>query len=455
MVRTMTRKGDLTEGVVWKKLLLFFLPIAAGTLIQQLYNAVDGLVVSKFVGTEALAAVGGSAAMIINVLIGFFVAVTSGASVIIAQIYGAGNDENVKTATNNAVAVCAIIGAVLMVFGLFTTPWMLTLLKTPEDTVAASIVYLRIYFIGVPFILILNMESNLMRAVGNSTAPFIYMVISSIANVILDLVFVLVFNMGVAGVAIATVISQVINMTLLSVDLLKTDKPYRLTPGKIRLNWQYIRSMMRIGIPSGAQSLMYSVSNTIIQVAVNTLGTVVVASWAMTGKTDGFYWAVSSAFGAAVTAFIGQNLGAGKHDRIKLCVRQGLVIALIMTVVTGVILMAVAKPFLVLLSDDQEVRDTTFIIMTYFVPYYFIWSFIEVLSAVLRGSGDALPPVIIIGIGICLFRIIWMQTVFAYFGTLLSLCLSYIASWVVTAVALIIYYKKGKWLERQAARLKE
>lgn len=441
----MKRSGDLTEGVVWKRLFMFFIPIAVGTLIQQLYNAVDGFIVSKFVGTEALAAVGGSTAQIINVLIGFFVSITSGASVIIAQIFGAGRDENVNKATGSAVKFCAIIGVVVMVFGLIFTPWMLELLKTPEDTIADAITYLRIYFLGVPFIMILNMESNLLRAVGDSTSPFYYMIAGCGSNIVLDFVFVVFFHWDVAGVAIATVIAQIVNMALLTFNLVRTKESYKLNIRDFNIDWRYIGAMMRIGVPSGLQSLMYSVSNAIIQVSVNLLGTTVVASWAMTGKTDGFYWAITSAFGTAVTAFIGQNLGAGRKDRNKDCVKQGLIMAVLMAVGMSVLLLASGIPVLRLLSDDAEVVETSYRMMVYMVPFYFIWSFIEVISAVLKGSGDAVNPVIIIGIGICLFRIIWMKTVFAYYSNVLSLCLSYDVSWFITAIALVIYYKVGKW----------
>ena len=194
---------------------------------------------------------------------------------------------------------------------------------------------------------------------------------------------------------------------------------------------------------------MYSVSNMIIQVAVNSLGTVVVASWAMSGKTDGFYWAVSNAMGAAITSFIAQNYGAGRTDRVRQCVKQGLIMHFTVTIVVSAALMITAIPVLRLLTPDEAVVETTYRIMSYFVPFYFTWVLVEVLSAVLRGAGDAVYPVAIIGIGICLFRVIWILTVFAHFGTLLSLCLSYVVSWVITSIALVIYYRKGGWMKRR------
>lgn len=446
-------KKDLTTGTVWKRLVVFFLPIAAGTCIQQLYNAVDGMIVGKYVGTTALAAVGGSSAQIINLLIGFFVALTTGASVVIAQIFGAGKTEDVQRASGNAIAVCMVMGLALAVFGIIASPWMLRFLKTPADTIPGSVLYLRIYFAGVPFILILNMESNLLRAVGDSFSPFIFMVAGCVTNIVLDFVCVLSFGWGIAGVAVATVLAQILNMALLTGKLMTTGEAYRLNLSAMKLGGRYLLNMMRIGVPAGLQSSMYAVSNMVIQVGINTLGTIVVASWAMTSKIDGIFWSVSNALGAAITTFIGQNIGAGKTDRIRECVKQGMILSMIITVTLSSLILLVAKPLLGILTNDRAVIDTSFQIMTYFVPVYFTWTLIEVLSAVLRGAGDAVKPVIIIGIGICLFRIVWVLTVFARYGTLLSISLTYVTSWVVTGIALLIYYRHGNWLERAQNRL--
>lgn len=447
-METSLAKKDLTQGVVWKKLLRFFLPIAAGTCIQQLYNAVDGLIVGRFVGTEALAAVGGSSAQIINLLIGFFVAITSGASVVIAQVYGANRQRDVQLAAGNAIAVFSLLGVLLMLFGLIFSPAMLRLLKTPADTLEDAILYLRIYFIGVPFILILNMESNMLRSVGDSVSPFLFMVVGCVTNILLDCLFVLVFEWGVTGVAVATVAAQMVNMALLTRRLMTTKESYRLSLGELRLKGVYLKNMLRLGVPAGLQSSMYAVSNMIIQVGVNSLGTVVVASWVMTGKTDGIFWAVSNALGAAITSFVGQNRGAGRDDRVKLCVKQGMILSSIITVGLSGLIMLTGRPLLFILTKDQAVRDTTWLMMVYFVPYYFTWVVIEVLSGVLRGYGDAVRPVVIIGIGICLLRIIWIATLFAEIHTLFVLCLCYPVSWTLTSGAMYVYYRKGGWKNR-------
>lgn len=446
--KTMTKqlsRNHLTEGTVWKRLLVFFLPIAAGTCIQQLYNAVDGLILGRFVGTVALAAVGGSSAQIINLLIGFFVAFTAGASVVISQLYGSGRADDVQDASGNAIAVFGLLGVLLMAFGLAGTPGMLRLLKTPEETVPQAVLYLRIYFLGVPFVLILNMESNMLRAVGDSVSPFVYMVAGCVTNIVLDAVFVIVFHWGIVGAAAATVAAQVLNTALLTWKLMTTKETYRLRLRDLKLRSGYLKSMLRLGIPSGLQSSMYAVSNMIIQVGVNSLGTVVVASWVMSGKTDGIFWAVSSALGAAIMSFVGQNLGAGRGDRVKECVKQGMILSVVITLCLSGLILLSGRPLLRLLTKDQAVRDTTWLIMLYFVPFYFTWSVVEVLSAVLRGSGDAVRPVVITGLGICLFRVIWIYTLFAKVHTLLVLSLCYPVSWVLTGLAMFIYYRRGSW----------
>ena len=448
-MKSAREKTNLTEGSVWKKLLVFFLPIAAGTIIQQLYNAVDGLIVGRFVGTNALASVGGSSAQIINVLVGFFVAMTAGASVVIGQIYGAGRREDLNKAIGNAVTVMGLFGIALMILGFAASPALLRLLNTPEETLEGAVLYLRIYFLGVPFLMVLNMESSILRAVGDSFHPFLFMVAGCVLNIVMDAVFVIVFGWGIAGVAIATVAAQVVNTALLTRQLNRKGQEYRLTFRELGIKGVYLANMLRLGVPAGLQSSMYSVSNMIIQVGVNSLGTVVVASWAMSGKTDGFYWAISNAMGAAITSFIAQNYGAGRTDRVRQCVKQGLIMHLVITVVVSAGLMLTAIPALRLLTPDEAVVETTYLIMSYFVPFYFTWVLVEVLSAVLRGAGDAVYPVVIIGIGVCLFRVIWILTVFQYFGTLLSLCLSYTVSWTITSIALVIYSRKGGWMNRR------
>ena len=443
----MNTHNQLTEGPIIKQLVAFFLPIAAGTLLQQLYNAVDAFVVGKFVGTTALAAVGGSPAILINLIIGFFVALTGGASVVIAQLYGAQEYDRVSTAMAVSYRMCALLGLGMGALVCLFSPQLLTLLKTPADTFRLALVYQRIYFLGAVFLLLFNMGSGILRAIGDARFPFLCLVVSCGLNMVLDVLFVIAFSWGVVGVAVATLVSQAVATGLVTVKLLTLKGPSRLRLGEKR-DRSLLKKMLRIGIPSGVQSSMYGLSNVLLQVGINTLGTVVVASWAMSGKTDGIFWAVSNALGAAITSFIGQNLGAGRQDRVKLCVKQGLILSFGITVSLSTLIMLLGRPLLHILTEDQAVIDTTYQIMTYFVPFYFTWTLIEVLSAVLRGAGDAVRPVVIIGLGICLLRILWILTLFQWFHTLLVLSLCYVVSWVVTSTAMTIYYRRGRWMQR-------
>ena len=436
---------DLTQGSITKQLVLFFLPVAAGTWFQQLYNAVDAVIVGRFVGTEALAAVGGSAANLINLLIGFFVALASGASVIIAQYWGAGKKEETADAVGTALTFSFIIGVVLSLICTPASEWMLRLLKVPEDTLQDATDYLKICFSCAGVVMLLNTESSILRAVGDSRRPFIYMLISCVANIGLDLLFVIRFHLGVKGVAYATIASEVLNFLLLTVDLCLRKTAYRIDFKRLGIVRSAYRRMMRIGVPSGLQSAMYSVSNTVLQSAVNTLGTVVVASWSLSGKLDGFYWATSNAAGIAIVTFIGQNYGAGRMDRVDACAKKGLRLFFLVTVVMSAVIVAIAPTALPLFTEDATVASTTYTIILYFVPFYFVWTAIEVISGVLRGCSDVTASVIITGIGICLFRVIWVFTAFQIWHTLFVISISYLLSWIITGAALLIYYKKGTW----------
>lgn len=442
------RSRDLTEGNISKQLLLFFLPIAAGTLFQQFYAAADALIVGKFVGTVALAAVGGSAGHITNILVGFFVALSGGASVVVGHFFGAKDETNLRHATGTAVAFCLIAGLCLTVIGQVFAKPMLHLLKTPEDTIAGAALYVRIIFLGVIPQLLYNMEAGLLRAVGDSKRPFIYLFIACIMNIILDIVFVVVFAMGVAGVALATIMSQLLSAILATVQLARSKEAYRFDVRNIRFDPMILKRMLTIGIPAGLQNSMYAVSNMIVQVAVNSLGTAVVAAWSLTGKLDGVYWAVSNAVGMSVMSFAAQNYGAGKFDRVKKCERLSLSVFMVFTVILSAAILVVAKIILPFFTNDPDVMSATWTMLLIFVPTYFTWTFIEILSGILRGIGDAIKPVIICGLGICLLRVIWILTVFMIWPGIFTVSVVYPVSWVVTDIAFIVYYRKGSKMSK-------
>ena len=309
--------NQITEGVIWKQLLLFFFPIVFGTFFQQIYNTADTIVVGRFVGKQALAAVGGSASQIANLIVGFFVGLSSGAAVVISQFYGAKDKKNLSKALHTAFAFSIAAGIVLTVVGIFLTRPALLLMKTPADVVEDSAVYLHIYFGGMVFNLVYNMGAAILRAVGDSKRPLYVLIITCVLNIILDLLFVVAFGMGVTGVAVATVTSQVISALIVTVMLLKTREIYVLKINQIRFDRRMLFSVLRIGIPAGLESVMYNISNIVIQVFVNNLGTDTVAAWGTLGKIDALFWMVINAFAISITTFVGQNFGAGKYHRMR------------------------------------------------------------------------------------------------------------------------------------------
>jgi putative MATE family efflux protein len=448
-------KYDLTKGVIWKKLLQFFYPIAVGMLFQQLYNAVDAIVVGQFVGTKALAAVGGSPAVILNLTIGFFIGLSSGATVIISQYFGAGDRENVSRAVHTSIAFSIAGGAVLTVAGFLIAPWALRVVHTPEDTMVYSLQYLRIFFAGTIALLVFDMGSGILRAVGDSKTPLYYLVFCCIANIVLDLLFVAVFKWEVAGAAWATVIALVLSGALITAKLCRTGEAYRLVIKELRIYPAQLRHMLHIGVPAGVESAMYSLSNIIIQAAVNDLGTSVVAAWTLTSKLDGVYWAVCNSFGVAIMAFVGQNFGAGKYDRMKQSVRVCLGVATGFTVVMIAVLLLFGRYCFHIFTTDAKVINYAVQMMSYFVPYYIVWTFIEVLSNSLRGAGDAVRPMIITIVGICGLRVVWIYLVLPAWHTIQGICMCYPFTWVVTALVFIIYYRRSGWLERCITRAGE
>ena len=444
----MNTRNELIEGPIVKKLVLFFLPIAAGTLFQQLYNAVDAFVVGKFVGTAALAAVGGSPAILSNLIIGFFVALTGGAAVIIAQLFGAQEYERVTRAMGISYGLCALLGVAVGALVCWFSPELLRLLKTPADTFDQALLYQRIYFLGALFLLLFNMGSGILRSIGDSKFPFLCLFVGCGLNIVLDVAFVILFSWGVAGVAFATVIAQAVSALLVTIKLLTLKGPTRLRFRGLRMDWSLLRRMLRIGIPSGVQSSMYGLSNLLLQVGVNSLGTVVVASWAMSGKVDGAFWAITSAFGTALTTFVGQNYGAGRIDRIRDCAKKSLLLLGGITLSLSAVLLLLARPLLHLLTDDPAVIDTTWYIITLFVPFYIIWVPIEIFPGVLRGVGDVLTPSLILAGGICGIRILWLYTAFRLSPVLLTLCLCYPLSWLITDIAVYLYFRRSPVMTR-------
>lgn len=369
-------KNDLTEGVVWKKLLGFFFPILLGLLFQQLYNTADAFIVGAFVNDDALAAVGGSASSVTNLIIGFFTGLNGGAAVLIAQRFGARDDAGLGRVLHTGIVFCTYIGLIITIIGLLIAPWALEQLNNPQDIMADSVLYLRVYFTGAPFLLLYNLFQGTLQGVGDSRRPLIYLIISCLFNIVCDMLFVAVLHMGVMGAALASVLSMLLCVCMALVYLLRVDGPHRVCWSKMALEWPVLKKILRIGLPSGLQGSMYSISNMIILAAINGFGTAVVTAWTATGKLDGFYWVTSNAFGIAICSFVGQCYGAGLYDRMKKGIHICMGIALGSTVVISAVLLAVARPAYGTFLDNPDTIDDAIEIMWYFVPFYFVWSFV-------------------------------------------------------------------------------
>lgn len=433
-------KNQITEGVIWKQLLFFFFPILLGTLFQQLYNTADTVVVGRFVGTKALAAVGGSTGQIVNLVVNFFVGLASGATVIIARYYGARDRIKLNNALHTAIALSIVGGIVTAVAGISLTPFLLQMMNTPADVIEGSTMYLRIYFAGIIFVFVYNIGSGILRAVGDSKRPLYFLIVCCFLNIFLDILFVVYLKLGVKGAAFATVISQAVSALLVILSLTKSVDIYRLRPNKIRFYKSLLIAIVTIGLPAGLQSVMYGISNIIIQTSLNSLGTETVAAHTAFAKIDAIYWMISGAFSVSIITFIGQNYGARKFDRmkksIKVCLFMDLIASLLLTTV-----MMVAGPYLLrLFTSDQEVIEIGMQIIHIIAPSYALFIFIEILSSSLRGMGNVVIPMLMTCGGVCVLRILW---IFLFVRTHLSvttILMSYPISWGFTAVLFIIYF---------------
>ncbi len=443
----MDRSG-LTEGSIIGKLTQFFLPILFGMLFQQLYNTVDAVIVGKCVGPDALAAVGGSPAAIVNLVIGFFTGLSTGATVIISQYFGAHEEELMERAAHTIVAFCILAGFALSVLGFFTAEWTLRLVDTPEEILLSSRTYLRIYYSGAIPLLLFNIGSGILRAVGDSRTPLLYLGICCVLNIALDLLFVVAFHLGVAGVGWATVISLTVSAFLILRHLARENSVCRLERKSLRIHGGALRRILTIGVPAGLQGAMFSISNLIIQAAVNGLGTLTMAAWTAAGKFDGLFWVTSNSMGVAICTFVGQCFGAGKIERMKQGIRSWLFVALGVSAAISALLLGLAPYGFRLFTDDAQVLALALEMIWYFAPYYFIWAFIEIFSNALRGAGDSFWPMLIILGGVCLFRALWIFFVVPTWHTLLGISICYPLSWLLTALIFVFYYFHTEWLRR-------
>ena len=449
-MQTQTKQAQITEGVIWKQLLIFFFPILLGTFFQQMYNTVDTIIVGRLVGTEALAAVGATGPLV-NMTNGFFIGVSSGATVVLSQFYGAGDRKGVDDAVHTGVALSFVLGVLLTVLGVGLSGWVLGLMGMPENCMEDAVTYIRIYFAGSIGTVVYNMGAGILRAMGDSKRPMLFLMVTCILNVVLDLLFVAVLHMGVAGAALATILSQLISAALPIIVLMRAPQD-RLELKRLRIERSLMGRILRIGVPAGLQFVTFDFSNILIQSGINSFGDITMAAWTAHGKTDAITWMISGAFGVAITTFVGQNFGAQKYKRI----RQGAWTCLGMSVVLVgaevALLLTFRTQILGIYTDNPEVIAVGSAIMLSIMPFNVIFMPIEVFAGTMRGVGNSLMPTLITGSCVCLFRVVWLMTVVRRWHTLRMLTLSYPISWIIAASAFIIVYFRGNWLSKRIAQ---
>ncbi len=442
-------QSRITEGPIWRHLLSFFFPILLGTFFQQLYNTVDAIIVGNFVGTEALAAVGGPAAVLINFLVNLFVGLSSGATVIVAQYYGARQIQELRRTVHTAIALAIAAGLGVMVLGIALSYPVMVLMGTPAEVMDYSLIYLRIYFVGSIASFLYNVGSSVLRAIGDTKRPLYFLIAACLTNIVLDLVFVVGFGLEVLGVALATVLSQIVSAVLVMLVLCRPDSIFCIARKEIRFHPDILKSILRIGLPTGLQSDMYTISNMLIQSCINSFGTSTMAAWTAFCKLDAFYWMISGAFGISITTFVGQNFGAQRYDRVRKSVRVCLLLSLVTALLVSGLYALGAQPLLRMFSTDTQVIEIGTFILWRMSPFYFTFICVEVMAGAIRGTGDSLKPMLLTCGGVCVLRVVWIFTVLPLDRTLGTLLLSYPMTWSITSLLFIIYYVRGNWMRRQ------
>ena len=433
-------KNAITEGVIWKQVLIFFFPLLLGAFFQQMYNTADTIIVGRFLGKEALSAVGGSSGRLIDILIYVMIGLSSGASVIISQLYGAKNYTQTHRAVHTAMAFALIIGLTASIIGFIVAPNVLKAIATPPDVLPLSIVYMRIYFIGLVPNMFYNMGASILRAVGDSKKPFIFLIITCFVNIALDLLFIVVFKMGVAGAAFATIASQLISAILITSTLMLSHSSYKLYITHLKIHKNLLLGMLKISVPAAIQTLMYNLPNIPLQYYVNLLGTDTVAAWSIYSKLEAVFWMVMDSLRNSITTFAGQNYGAGKKHRIIESTKQWLILSVFLTVLISSSFYVFSRPLLELFITSNDVLDIGVKIMHFIPLAYILYSGIDIFSGTIRGMGDSFRPMCIVLCGICIPRIFWLLVIIPLHFNLTVLMGIYPFSWGITEVLFIIYF---------------
>lgn len=433
--------GLMTEGPLPKKILMFSVPLIFSNVLQVLFNMADVAVVGRFAGSNALGAVG-STTILVTLFVGFLIGMGNGVNVLTARFYGAGNDKDVKETVHTSFVICVVTGILILVMGGLFSRSLLVILNTKDELIDGAALYLKIYFLGMPAMAVYNFGSGVLNAVGDTKRPLYYLLTAGIINVILNLFFVIVCRLDVAGVAMSTILSQYISAILIVRALFRSKENYGLQFSAARISKAKMLSLLSLGLPAGFQYAIFAIANLFIQASVNSFDATVVSGNAAAANADGLVYDIMSAFYIACSSFISQNFGAGKKERILKSYFICLIYSFGVGVLLGGILLLFGREFLSLFTSDKAVQDAGMMRLQVMGFSYAVSAFMDSAIAAARGLGKSLVPTVIVIMGSCVFRIIWIYTVFAYYHTITSLYLLYVFSWAITAIAAIIYFAR-------------
>ncbi|MGI5101264.1 MATE family efflux transporter [Treponema vincentii] len=435
------RNSDLTEGIIWKTLIIFTVPILVGNFFQHLYTTADAVIIGRFTGKEGLAAID-SIFSLLRLPVNLFSGLSAGSSILISQLYGAKKYHDLSKTMHTALVLTFIVGTFLSVIGVLSAPALLVMMGVPSDIFNATLIYARIYFGGMLISLFYNIAAGILRAMGNAQTPFYALVVSSGINVILDIVFIGVFKWGIGGAAFATVLAQLCSASILFVTLSKKSSLCPLHISQLKLYGSAAVAITKLGIPIGLQSILFPIANMIIQARINGTGTEHIAAWALCGKLDFLIWISIEAMTTAVSTFVAQNYGAKKYDRVNTGIRTGLLIGVTVIGILSAILYFWCVPLgkLFIGAEDYGVLTTMERLMHLIAPFYTVFVFSEILSAAMYGIGETFKPMIITLLGICVFRILWIWCVVPLYPSIEVIVWAFPASWSLTTVAFIVAY---------------
>lgn len=432
---------DLCQGNLWRKILTFSIPLIFSNLLQVLFNAADLAVVGRFAGASALGSVG-STTMLVVLFIGVLIGIAGGMNVLIAQAIGAKNETDIREVVHNSALVSLVFGFLFLLVGWFWGRPILVLLNTKPELLPGAVLYLKIYFLSMPATALYNFGHAVLSAAGDTKRPLYYLTAAGIINVLLNLILVIVFHLGVAGVAIASVAAQYISACLILRALLKSRETFALRLSQLRVQKERIRAILSLGLPSGAQAAVFQFANLFVQRSVNRFSATLVSGNSAAANADGFVYESMAAFYTACACFIGQNYGAGKKDRILKSYFISLTYSILIGALIGFTILGFGREFLSLFTTEADVIDAGMLRLTVMGFSYPLSAFMDSAIAASRGLGKTVVPTFLIIMGCCVFRLIWIYTIFERYQTIASLYLLYVASWSITAIAEAIYFAK-------------